>query len=137
MIWQTSRFSIDLTSPRVMGIVNVTPDSFSDGGRYLSADGNVAAALAHCEQLIRDGADLLDIGGESSRPGAPPVPLAEELARVQSTVAVSGLARRAEGAQVRYVGSAAALPGAVAVEPTLEDAYLLSNLLTQPEAKSP
>lgn len=86
MIWQTSRFSIDLSSPRVMGIVNVTPDSFSDGGRYLSADGNVAAALAHCEQLIRDGADLLDIGGESSRPGAPPVSLAEELARVLPVV---------------------------------------------------
>ena len=86
MIWQTSRFSIDLASPRVMGIVNVTPDSFSDGGRYLSADGNVAAALAHCEQLLRDGADLLDIGGESSRPGAPPVPLAEELARVLPVV---------------------------------------------------
>lgn len=86
MIWQTSRFSIDLSSPRVMGIVNVTPDSFSDGGRYLSADGNVAAALAHCEKLIRDGADLLDIGGESSRPGAPPVPLAEELARVLPVV---------------------------------------------------
>ena len=86
MIWQTSRFSIDLSSPRVMGIVNVTPDSFSDGGRYLSADGNAAAALAHCEQLIRDGADMLDIGGESSRPGAPPVPLAEELARVLPVV---------------------------------------------------
>ena len=86
MIWQTSRFSIDMSSPRVMGIVNVTPDSFSDGGRYLSADGNVATALAHCEKLIRDGADLLDIGGESSRPGAPPVPLAEELARVLPVV---------------------------------------------------
>ena len=86
MIWQTSRFPVDLSSPRVMGIVNVTPDSFSDGGRYLSADGNVAAALAQCEQLIRDGADMLDIGGESSRPGAPPVPLAEELARVLPVV---------------------------------------------------
>ncbi len=80
MIWQTSRFSIDLTRPRVMGIVNVTPDSFSDGGRFFSTDGRTA--LAHCEQLLRDGADMLDIGGESSRPGAPPVPLAEELARV-------------------------------------------------------
>ena len=86
MIWQTSRFLIDLSKPRVMGIVNVTPDSFSDGGRYLSVNGNVAAALAHCEQLVRDGADLLDIGGESSRPGAPPVPLDEELARVLPVV---------------------------------------------------
>lgn len=86
MIWQTARFSIDLSQPRVMGIVNVTPDSFSDGGQYLSADGNVAAALLHCERLIQDGADLLDIGGESSRPGAPPVPLAEELRRLLPVV---------------------------------------------------
>ncbi|MGQ2981415.1 MAG: dihydropteroate synthase [Polaromonas sp.] len=84
MIWQTSRFSIDLTRPRVMGIVNVTPDSFSDGGRFFSTDGRTA--LAHCEQLLHDGADMLDIGGESSRPGAPPVPLAEELARVLPVV---------------------------------------------------
>lgn len=86
MIWQTSRFSIDLSQPRVMGIVNVTPDSFSDGGNYFSAGSGQRAALAHCEQLIRDGADMLDIGGESSRPGAPPVPLDEELARVLPVV---------------------------------------------------
>ncbi|HCE91794.1 MAG: dihydropteroate synthase [Burkholderiales bacterium GWA2_64_37] len=78
MIWQTSRFSIDLAEPRVMGIVNVTPDSFSDGGRH----GSTAAALRHCEQLLRDGAHILDIGGESTRPGSPAVPLEEELARV-------------------------------------------------------
>lgn len=78
MIWQTSRFSIDLAEPRVMGIVNVTPDSFSDGGRH----GSIAAALRHCEQLLRDGAHILDIGGESTRPGSPAVPLDEELARV-------------------------------------------------------
>ncbi|MDP2034314.1 MAG: dihydropteroate synthase [Polaromonas sp.] len=84
MIWQTSRFRIDLAQPRVMGIVNVTPDSFSDGGRFFSVDGRTA--LAHCEQLLRDGADMLDIGGESTRPGAPPVPLAEELARVLPVV---------------------------------------------------
>lgn len=84
MIWQTSRFKVDLAQPRIMGIVNVTPDSFSDGGRFFSTDGRTA--LAHCEQLLRDGADLLDIGGESSRPGAPPVPLDEELARVLPVV---------------------------------------------------
>ena len=78
MIWQTSRFSIDLAEPRVMGIVNVTPDSFSDGGRH----GSTAAALRHCEHLLRDGAHILDIGGESTRPGSPAVPLDEELARV-------------------------------------------------------
>ena len=86
MIWQTSRFQIDLGQPRVMGIVNVTPDSFSDGGSYFSADGAQQTAFAHCEQLVRDGADMLDIGGESTRPGAPPVPLDEELARVLPVV---------------------------------------------------
>lgn len=78
MIWLTSRFAIDLSRPQVMGIVNVTPDSFSDGGQHATT----ATALAHCEQLLKEGADILDIGGESTRPGAPPVPLAEELARV-------------------------------------------------------
>ncbi len=82
MIWQTSRFKIDLTRPQVMGIVNVTPDSFSDGGRH----DTTAAALAHCEQLLQDGAHILDIGGESTRPGAPPVSLEDELARVLPVV---------------------------------------------------
>src|SRR5438105_2041763 len=78
MHWQTSRYSIDLSRPKVMGIVNATPDSFSDGGRYAST----RSALAHCEKLLVEGAHILDIGGESSRPGTPPVPLDEELARV-------------------------------------------------------
>ena len=78
MHWQTTRFQIDLTQPRVMGIVNVTPDSFSDGGVHASA----AAALRHAEQMLKDGADILDIGGESTRPGSPAVALQEELARV-------------------------------------------------------
>ncbi len=85
-MWQTARFQIDLSRPRVMGIVNVTPDSFSDGGRHFTPGGGFADVLAHCERLIRDGADLLDIGGESTRPGAPPVPLQEELARVLPAV---------------------------------------------------
>ncbi len=82
MIWQTSRFNIDLARPQVMGIVNVTPDSFSDGGQHAST----AAALAHCERLLKDGADILDIGGESTRPGAVPLPLDEELARLLPVV---------------------------------------------------
>ena len=86
MIWQTTRFQIDLTQPRVMGIVNVTPDSFSDGGKYFAPGTGMASALAHCEKLVSDGADILDIGGESSRPGAQPLPLAEELARVLPVV---------------------------------------------------
>ncbi|MGI4777089.1 MAG: dihydropteroate synthase [Janthinobacterium lividum] len=81
-IWRTTRFVIDLTRPRVMGIVNITPDSFSDGGAHAST----RSALRHCEQLIADGADLLDIGGESTRPGSPAVPLDEELARVLPVV---------------------------------------------------
>jgi dihydropteroate synthase len=76
--WDTARFRIELDRPRVMGIVNITPDSFSDGGRHAGARG----AIAHCERLLKDGADILDIGGESSRPGAEPVPLEDELARV-------------------------------------------------------
>jgi dihydropteroate synthase len=78
MKWQTTRFQLDLGTPRVMGIVNITPDSFSDGGQH----GSTAAALRHCEQLIQDGADILDIGGESTRPGAQPLGLEDELARV-------------------------------------------------------
>jgi dihydropteroate synthase len=78
MQWQTARFLLDLDRPLVMGIVNVTPDSFSDGGRFVST----RTALQHCEQLLREGADLLDIGGESSRPGIAPVSLDEERARV-------------------------------------------------------
>ena len=78
MLWKTTRYQVDLSRPQVMGIVNVTPDSFSDGGR-LPDD---TAALRHCEQLLKDGAHLLDIGGESTRPGSPAVPLDEELARV-------------------------------------------------------
>ena len=65
-IWQTSRFEIDLAQPRIMGIVNVTPDSFSDGGLHATS----SAAIRHCEQLLLEGADILDIGGESTRPGA-------------------------------------------------------------------
>lgn len=78
MIWQTSRFRIDLTRPQVMGIVNVTPDSFSDGGRFALAD----AARAHCDRLVEQGADILDIGGESTRPGARLPDTAEQLERV-------------------------------------------------------
>lgn len=83
--WQTTRFRIDLSRPRVMGIVNVTPDSFSDGGVH----GEAAQAIRHCEELVREGADILDVGGESSRPGAQPVPLEEELRRVLPVLRVA------------------------------------------------
>jgi dihydropteroate synthase len=85
MHWQTSRYLIDLSRPKVMGIVNVTPDSFSDGGRYATT----RCALAHCEKLVAQGAHILDIGGESSRPGTPPVAAREELARVLPVLRVA------------------------------------------------
>ncbi|OUM01174.1 dihydropteroate synthase [Variovorax sp. JS1663] len=77
-VWRTARFEIDLAQACVMGIVNVTPDSFSDGGAHASTE----AAVRHCAQLMEEGADILDIGGESTRPGSPAVSLDEELARV-------------------------------------------------------
>lgn len=76
--WHTSRFRIDLSKPRVMGIVNITPDSFSDGGQFTST----SSALAHGEALLREGADILDLGAESTRPGAQTVPEEQELARL-------------------------------------------------------
>jgi len=70
--------TLDLSEPVIMGIVNVTPDSFSDGGQFF----NTTAALNHAMQLLDDGATILDIGGESTRPGAPDVSLEDELQRV-------------------------------------------------------
>ena len=79
--WQTSRFLLNLNRPLIMGIVNNTPDSFSDGGKHRDF-----AALNHAERLVKEGADILDIGGESTRPGSPAVPLEEELRRVVPVV---------------------------------------------------
>lgn len=79
MIWQTTRFDIDLREPQVMGIVNLTPDSFSDGGQHT----DTVQALHHAQQLLKQGADILDVGGESTRPGAIPVPAQEEWRRIE------------------------------------------------------
>lgn len=78
--WQCGRFTLDLSAPKIMGIVNITPDSFSDGGTYSAS---VQTALAHAEALLESGADILDIGGESTRPGAAAVSVQEEWARVE------------------------------------------------------
>ena len=78
MIFVCGKFQIDLSTPRVMGIVNVTPDSFSDGGKYAATN----LALEHALKLVEQGASILDIGGESTRPNATPVSLQEELDRV-------------------------------------------------------
>lgn len=132
--------------PRVMGVVNVTPDSFSDGGRFLDH----ASALAHARQLIADGAEILDIGGESTRPGAAPVPQAEELARViplieairaDSNVAISidtmkpAVARAAVAAGATIWNDVAALrftPGAPEVAAGLGCEVVLMHMLGQP-----
>ena len=77
MYWQTSRRQIDLSRPLVMGILNVTPDSFSDGGRYADPE----AALRRAEAMIAEGADIIDLGGESTRPGSQPVSAETEAER--------------------------------------------------------
>ncbi len=79
VIWQTTRFPLSLDRPLVMGIVNVTPDSFSDGGQHAGP----TQALNHAQQLLTEGADILDIGGESSRPGAPVLDADEEWGRIE------------------------------------------------------
>lgn len=81
--WQAGRFRIDLSAPKIMGIVNLTPDSFSDGGTYSRS---ACAALAHAERLLAEGAHILDIGGESTRPGAAHVSPEEEWVRLQPVV---------------------------------------------------
>jgi dihydropteroate synthase len=80
--WTCGRFEFDLKRPLLMGIVNVTPDSFSDGGQHAQTE----AAVRHARLLIQEGADILDIGGESTRPGALPVSVQDELARVMPVV---------------------------------------------------
>lgn len=93
MIWRCREHTFDLDErPLVMGIVNVTPDSFSDGGRYFEP----AAAIAHAKALLAEGADLLDLGAESTRPGSQPVPADEQWRRLEPVVA--GLRDDAPGA---------------------------------------
>jgi dihydropteroate synthase len=85
---QCGRHVVDLVNPVVMGVLNVTPDSFSDGGRYA----DLKAALAHGERMAAEGAAIIDVGGESTRPGAAPVAVEEELRRVIPVI--EGLAGR-------------------------------------------
>lgn len=84
MIFNCGKFQLDLATPRVMGIINVTPDSFSDGGKFVQ----VELAVEHALRLVDEGADILDIGGESTRPNALPVSLQEELDRVLPIIEV-------------------------------------------------
>ena len=120
------RFELSLTKPLVMGVINVTPDSFSDGGKFNSAN----TAIDHALQLIDEGADILDVGGESTRPGAEPVSVDEELGRVMPIIEVLGgknipisidtmkpeVMRAAIGAGVAMVNDVNALRAAGALE---------------------
>jgi dihydropteroate synthase len=136
--------ALDFARPRVMGIVNVTPDSFSDGGRFLDH----AKALAHARQLRDDGADILDIGGESTRPGAAPVSEAEELDRVLPIVealardgvlvsidtAKPGVMRAAVAAGAAMVNDVRALrePGAIEEAASSHAAVCLMHMQGEP-----
>ncbi len=111
-VFRCGRFAFDLTRPLVMGILNVTPDSFSDGGRYLDPE----RALTHARQMRDDGADLIDIGGESSRPGAFPVAEEDELARVLplvATLAAEGIAIAVDTRKPAVMRAAAAAGAAM------------------------
>ncbi|HSL25791.1 MAG TPA: dihydropteroate synthase, partial [Acidimicrobiia bacterium] len=111
--WKVAGRELSLHRPLIIGVVNVTPDSFSDGGRYFGG----AAAIAHGERLMAEGADLVDVGGESTRPGAEPVDEEEELRRVMpviSTLAGAGALVSIDSAKPS-VAKAALAAGAVVV----------------------
>lgn len=117
MLWETPHRTFDFCRrTAIMGVVNVTPDSFSDGGRYI----DVAAAVAHARQLVAEGAEIIDIGGESTRPGAEPVSEAEELRRVIPVIEACTAGRwpatggDSQGSGPRYVVSIDTMKPAVA-----------------------
>jgi dihydropteroate synthase len=118
MIWLVRGRELTIDHPFVMGIVNATPDSFSDGGRYADSD----AAVAHAVELLDEGADIIDIGGESTRPGAMPVGVAEELARVVPVVA--GIARARPDALI----SVDTVKSAVAREAIASGAHIVNDV---------
>lgn len=131
--WQCGGRRLPLTTPLLMGILNVTPDSFSDGGSHA----NTAAAVAHGLRLAEEGADIIDVGGESTRPGARPVPVDEECRRVVPVIRAlaretdrpisvdtrkAEVARRALAAGACIVNDVAALAGDAAMLPVVRDA---------------
>ncbi len=142
---QCGRFALDLRAPVVMGVLNVTPDSFSDGGRFL----DVRAAVAHAERMAADGAAIIDVGGESTRPGSAPVSEDEELRRVLPVIErlAASLAipvsidtrkpdvmRRAIAAGASLVNDVAALtaPGAVEAVAGSDAAVCLMHMQGEP-----
>ncbi|HTU68429.1 MAG TPA: dihydropteroate synthase [Steroidobacteraceae bacterium] len=143
--WICGDRTLDLSMPVVMGILNVTPDSFSDGGRFARRD----AALAHARRMIGEGAGIIDVGGESTRPGANPAGLDEELARVvpviealrsESPVFVSVDTSKPEvmraavsaGADIINDVRALAEPGAVAAAAATRAGVCLMHMLGEP-----
>lgn len=126
MIWKTRRAILDLThQARVMGILNVTPDSFSDGGEHF----NTETALAHARRMIVEGAELIDIGGESTRPGAVPVPAGEEIARTVPVIA----ALRAEWDGLISIDTTKAMVAAAAFDAGADIVNDVSGLLADHE----
>jgi dihydropteroate synthase len=122
MIWETARGTFDLTSRGlVMGILNVTPDSFSDGGRWFRPE----AAVAQAEQMIAEGAQIIDVGGESTRPGAEPVAESEELRRVVPIIAA--LAQKT-GYGERFVVSVDTMKPAVARQAISAGAAIINDV---------
>lgn len=140
------QYRLPLERPLVMGIVNVTPDSFSDGGRFFDP----AQAVAHARQLVGEGADLLDVGGESSRPGAQPVSADEELRRVLPVIeALAGLGvplsidtvkpevmRRAVAAGASLINDIAALQAPGALEAAAESGAAVCLMHMQGEPRT-
>ena len=126
MIWKTARISLDLTSrAQVMGILNVTPDSFSDGGAHFE----IARALGHAREMIAEGAAIIDIGGESTRPGAKPVAAAEEIQRTAPIIA----ALRAEWAGVISIDTMKASVAREALAAGADVVNDVSGLMGDPE----
>jgi len=146
MLLRCAAHVLDLRIPRVMGILNVTPDSFSDGGRYAT----LAAALDHAERMLADGAAIVDVGGESTRPGAAAVPEALELERVIPVVTAlardgalvsvdtrkPAVMRAALAAGAAMVNDVAALraPGALAAVAATGAAVCLMHMQGEPQA---
>jgi dihydropteroate synthase len=126
MIWKTRRTLLDLTHrARVMGILNVTPDSFSDGGAHFG----IGSALNHARQMIAEGAELIDIGGESTRPGADVVSAAEEIARTAPVIA----ALRAEWDGLISIDTCKAAVAEAALHAGADIVNDISGLLADPE----
>ena len=126
MIWKTRRATLDLThQAQAMGILNVTPDSFSDGGDHF----NIEIALEHARRMIAEGAALIDIGGESTRPGSLPVPAAEEIARTVPVVA----ALRAEWDGLISIDTSKAAVAAAALAAGADIVNDVSGLLADAE----